>query len=32
VTVAQGVGEVPEASDILSLYAYNVGRITEALK
>lgn len=32
VTIAQAVGEVPEASDALSLYDYNTRRVAEALK
>ncbi len=32
VTIAHNVGEVPEASDIFSLYEYNVKKIAEALK
>ncbi len=32
VTIAHNVGEVPEASDIFSLYEYNVKKIAETLK
>jgi len=32
VTIAHNVGEIPEASDIFSLYEYNVKKISEALK
>jgi zinc/manganese transport system substrate-binding protein len=32
VIIAQGVGEVPEASDVFSLYQFNVKQIAEALK